>query len=63
MSQYYLIHQADKCVDCLACEVQCKTQHSLPMGPRLCHIERLPPSTGSDPIGQGYVFMPCFHCD
>ena len=63
MSQYYLIHKAENCVACLACEVQCKTYHGLSAGPNLCRIERLQPDAGNDPLGQGFVFMPCYHCD
>jgi len=59
----YLTHNAKKCVACQACEVQCKTHHDLPPGPNLCRIERLEPETGTDPLGQGFVFMACFHCD
>ncbi len=58
----YLTHNAEKCVACQACEVQCKTHHDLPPGPNLCRVERLAPETGTDPLGQGFVFMPCFHC-
>jgi Fe-S-cluster-containing dehydrogenase component len=63
MSKYYLVHHAERCVDCLACEVQCKTHHGLPPGPNLCQVLRVGPEGVSDPTRLGFVFMPCFHCD
>ena len=63
MSQYYLSHDAKNCVDCQACEVQCKTHKGLSIGPNPCSVQCIEPDIGIDPIGQGYVFMPCYHCE
>ena len=63
MSKYYLTHNQDRCVACEACEVQCKTHHDLSPGPNLCKIERIEPKDSNDPLDQGFVFMPCFHCE
>jgi len=63
MSKYYLTHNQDRCVACESCEVQCKTHHTLSPGPNLCQIERIEPKDSTDPLDQGFVFMPCFHCE
>ncbi len=63
MSKYYITHNPERCVACEACEVQCKTHHDLPPGPNLCQIQRIEPEGSTDPLDQGFVFMPCFHCE
>ena len=35
MSQYYLFQDQKKCIGCLSCEVHCKSNKGLPLGPRL----------------------------
>ncbi|MBW2297674.1 MAG: 4Fe-4S ferredoxin, partial [Deltaproteobacteria bacterium] len=43
MSKYYLIQDTKKCIGCHACEIQCKSNKSLPVGPRLCQIIEVGP--------------------
>ena len=43
MSKYYLFQDTKKCIGCHACEVQCKANKNLPMGPRLCQIVQIGP--------------------
>ncbi|RPF46927.1 Fe-S-cluster-containing dehydrogenase component [Thermodesulfitimonas autotrophica] len=63
MSIYYIHQDHDRCIGCHACEVHCKANKGLPVGPRLCRI--IP--TEIKMIGglprQRFVFMPCFHCE
>ena len=63
MSKYFLFQDTKKCIACHACEVQCKSHKSLPVGPRLCQVMTVGPKfVGSLPKA-AYIFMPCFHCE
>ncbi len=62
MSKYYLIQDTKKCIGCHACEIQCKTNKSLPPGPRLCQVIEVGPQLIDNIPRASYIFMPCFHC-
>lgn len=63
MSQYYLLQDTQKCIKCHACEVQCKANKSLPIGPKLCQVIEVGPKIVSGLPKASYVFMPCYHCE
>lgn len=63
MSKYYLFQDTKKCISCHACEVQCKSNKSLPLGPRLCQVIEVGPRMVGEVPRASYVFMPCFHCE
>jgi len=63
MSHYYLLQDARKCIGCHACEVQCKTNKKLPVGPQPCQIVQVGPKFVGELPRAAFVFMPCFHCD
>ncbi len=63
MSQYYLLQDTQKCIDCHACEVQCKTYKSLPPGPRLCQVVEVGPKLINGLPKASYVYMGCYHCE
>ena len=63
MSEYYLFQDSQKCIGCHSCEVGCKSNKSLPAGPRPCQIIAVGPKlTGGLPKAS-YIFIPCFHCE
>lgn len=62
MSQYYLFQDTKRCVNCKACEVQCKVNKQLPKGPRPTQIVKVGPKMVGDVPRAAYVFMSCFHC-
>ena len=62
MSQYYLFQDARKCIGCRACEIQCKVNKQLPLGPRPCQVMEVGPEMIGDLPRSAFVFMPCFHC-
>jgi Fe-S-cluster-containing dehydrogenase component len=43
MSQYYLFQDTKKCIGCHACEVQCKANKNLPIGPGCARLFRWGP--------------------
>ncbi|MFH0727855.1 MAG: 4Fe-4S dicluster domain-containing protein [Pseudomonadota bacterium] len=63
MSQYYLLQDTIKCIDCHACEVQCKIHKSLPAGPRLCQVIEVGPKLIGGLPKASYVYMACYHCE
>lgn len=63
MSQYYLFQDTKKCIACRSCEVACKSNKDLPIGPRLCQIIEVGPKYIGGVPRAAYIFMPCFHCE
>jgi len=63
MSKYYLLQDSTRCIGCLACQVHCKSNKHLGVGPALCMNAMVGPHE-DDKIPQiRFVFMPCFHCE
>ncbi|MCB2193786.1 MAG: 4Fe-4S dicluster domain-containing protein, partial [Deltaproteobacteria bacterium] len=63
MSKYYLLQDSERCIGCLACEVHCKSNKSLPIGPALCKNMSVGPVEVKNIPRVRFVFMPCFHCE
>ena len=63
MSVYYLFQDTRKCIGCQSCEVACKSNKELQVGPRLCQIITVGPKMVGDLPRAAYTFMPCFHCE
>lgn len=63
MSQYYLIQDSEKCIGCLACQVSCKVNKWLRVGPALCQNLSVGPIERNGVPYVRFVFMPCFHCE
>jgi DMSO reductase iron-sulfur subunit len=62
MSIYYILQDQRKCIGCLSCEVHCKANKGLPLGPRLGQIIAIGPKWVDNLPRQAFIFMPCFHC-
>ncbi len=63
MSKYYLLQDPERCIGCLCCEVSCKTDKNLGVGPALCKNEMIGPVSVKGMPRVRFVFMPCFHCE
>jgi len=63
MSKYYLFQDTKKCIGCHACEIACKANKDLPIGPKLCEIITVGPVFVGNQPKAAYTFMPCFHCE
>jgi Fe-S-cluster-containing dehydrogenase component len=63
MSKYFLLQDQKNCIGCLGCEVHCKSNKGLDIGPRLCQIIPVGPKKINQLPQMAFVFMPCFHCD
>lgn len=63
MSHYYLFHDDKKCISCRACQVQCKINKGLGVGPKPNQIIEVGPEKTDGKPRAAYVFMSCFHCE
>lgn len=63
MSNYYLFQDVKKCIGCHACEVQCKANKDLPVGPKPCQIIQVGPKMINGLPKMSFIFMPCYHCE
>ncbi len=59
-----MIHlNSNRCIACHGCEVHCKVNKNLPVGPFLCEVELSPlKNIGGVPRGE-FTFNSCRHCD
>ena len=63
MSDYYLFQDVKKCIGCHACEIQCKANKELPVGPKPCQIIQVGPKMVNGLPKMSFIFMPCYHCE
>ena len=63
MSKYYLFQDTKRCIGCYSCEVHCKANKNLPVGPRPAQIIAVGPKKVNNLPRTAHVFMPCFHCE
>jgi Fe-S-cluster-containing dehydrogenase component len=63
MSKYHISQDTKNCIGCHACEIQCKSQKSLPVGPKLCRVVPVGPKLVGGKPKASYIFMSCHHCE
>ena len=63
MSDYYIFQDQKRCIGCRACEIHCKTQNEVPIGPSYCKIVPVGPQMQKGVPRIQFIFMPCFHCE
>ena len=63
MSGYYLFQDVKKCIGCHSCEVACKTNKKLPVGPKPVEVVMVGPKFVGGLPRAAFSFMPCFHCE
>lgn len=63
MSKYYLYQDDKKCISCRACQVQCKVNKGLDVGPKPNQIIEISPKKTEGRPKATHVFMSCFHCE
>ena len=63
MSKFYLFQDTKKCIGCHTCEIQCKSNKNLPVGPKPCQVIQVGPKLIGGLPKTSFVFMPCFHCE
>ncbi|SFM40228.1 4Fe-4S dicluster domain-containing protein [Thermodesulforhabdus norvegica] len=63
MSQYYLMQDSKRCINCHACEVACKSNKQLPVGPKICEVVAVGPRFVGTLPRAFFKFIPCYHCE
>ena len=61
MSQYFLFQDTKNCIGCQSCQVVCKSNKSLPVGPKPCLVVPIEPKMVDGMPRGAFIFMPCFH--
>jgi Fe-S-cluster-containing dehydrogenase component len=60
--EYALIVNTEDCIGCHACEVACKQEHNLPVGPRWIRVYSDGPREIDGKLQLRYVVTHCMHC-
>ncbi len=60
--EYALMVNTDDCVGCNACEVACKQEHNLPVGPRWIRVYSDSPREIEGKLQLRYIVTHCMHC-
>lgn len=63
MNKYMIYLNAKRCIGCHGCEVHCKTNKALPVGPYLCEIDHKPLASVKGVPKTEFSFRSCYHCD
>ena len=62
MSQYALLIDYKYCFDCKACEVACKQENNLPVGPRWIQVITVGPRKIGEKLLVDFIPVTCRHC-
>lgn len=57
-----LIVNTTECVGCCACEVACKQEHDLPVGPKWIEVTQDKPKEIAGKMQLRYIVRHCLHC-
>jgi Fe-S-cluster-containing dehydrogenase component len=63
MVKYGLLIDFDRCQGCNACEVACKQENELPVGPRLKQVLTIGPEKVGRRLIMEYLPVMCMHCE
>jgi Fe-S-cluster-containing dehydrogenase component len=62
-TKYGILIDLDRCQGCYACEVACKQENELPVGPRLKQVLTLGPEKVGQKLVMEYLPVMCLHCE
>ncbi len=63
MNKYALYLNPKRCIGCHGCEVHCKVNKNLPVGPILCEITHEPLKAVKGVPKTEFFFRSCYHCE
>ncbi len=63
MNRYMIYLNSKRCIGCHGCEVHCKTNKELPVGPTLCKITHTPLKSIKGVPKTEFRFSSCYHCE
>ncbi len=62
MRRKSLLVDIDSCYGCYTCEVACKQEHELPVGPRWIRVTKVGPKRVAGKLSMYFYPMHCMHC-
>ena len=62
MVTYSLLVDSDLCIGCQACEVACKQENNIPVGPKWMRVIQVGPEEKGGKLTMSFVPMRCRHC-
>ncbi len=63
MNKYIIYLNSKRCIGCHGCEVHCKVNKNLPVGPILCEIIYGPLKVVKGVPRMEFYFRSCYHCE
>ena len=63
MNKYMIYLNGKRCIGCHGCEVHCKANKNLPVGPYLCEIDHSVMVTVKSVAKTEFSFRSCYHCE
>jgi len=63
VNKYMIYLNSRRCIGCHGCEVHCKTNKNLPVGPLLCEITHEPLKAVKGVPKTEFQFRSCYHCE
>ncbi len=63
MKKYMIYLNSKRCIGCHGCEVHCKANKDLPVGPILCEISHEPLKSIRGVPKTEFHFRSCYHCE
>lgn len=62
MARYTMLARRDQCLGCQACEIACKQEHGIPVGPRWMRVITFGPEEVRGRLRLSFNQVRCMHC-
>lgn len=59
----HVVQDMKRCIGCMSCQVLCKSNKNLPVGPNPCQIFPVGPTLFKGKPYEAHIFLACFHCE
>ena len=63
MVEYSIVARPDLCLGCPACEIACKQEHDILVGPSLIRVIQVGPEEVEGRLRLSFQLVRCMHCD
>jgi len=63
MNKYMIYLNGKRCIGCHGCEIHCKSNKNLPVGPQLCEITHSTMVKVRSVSKTEFAFRSCYHCE
>lgn len=63
MVEYSIVARPDLCLGCQACEIACKQEHDILVGPSLIRVIQVGPEEVEGRLRLSFQLVRCMHCD